>query len=123
MLLIDTEEGRIISDDEIKNKVAAEHPYREWLDKNLIALEDLVDQDKPVHEAHGTVVQRQQVFGYNYEDLRVVIEPMAKNGVEPVGAMGTDTPLGRAFRQTPTASKLFQATLCPGHEPAHRLFA
>jgi glutamate synthase domain-containing protein 1 len=93
MLLIDTEEGRIISDDEIKKTVASEHPYRQWLDKNLIALDDLMDQDKPVHEAHGTVVQRQQVFGYNYEDLRVVMEPMARNGVEPVGAMGTDTPL------------------------------
>jgi glutamate synthase domain-containing protein 2/glutamate synthase domain-containing protein 1/glutamate synthase domain-containing protein 3 len=93
MLLIDTEEGRIISDDEIKKNVVCQRPYREWLDKNLIALDDLVDQDKPVHEHHSTVVQRQQVFGYNYEDLRVVIEPMAKNGVEPVGAMGTDTPL------------------------------
>jgi len=93
MLLIDTAEGRIIADDEIKKKIAAERPYREWLDKNLIALDDLVDQDKPVYEEHGTVLQRQQAFGYAYEDLRVILEPMAKNGVEPLGAMGTDTPL------------------------------
>ncbi|MBK7208173.1 MAG: glutamate synthase large subunit [Elusimicrobia bacterium] len=93
MLLIDTAQGRIIADDEIKKKIAAERPYREWLDKNLIALDDLVDQDKPVYEEHGTVLQRQQAFGYAYEDLRVILEPMAKNGVEPIGAMGTDTPL------------------------------
>ncbi len=93
MLLIDTAQGRILADDEIKKKIAAEHPYREWLDKNLIALDDLVDQDKPVYEEHGTVLQRQQAFGYAYEDLRVILEPMAKNGVEPIGAMGTDTPL------------------------------
>jgi hypothetical protein len=121
MLLIDTAQGRILADDEIKKKIAAEHPYREWLDKNLIALDDLVDQDKPVYEEHGTVLQRQQAFGYAYEDLRVVLEPMAKNGVEPDRGHGNGHASGGAVGQTPTPLQLFQAAVRPGHQPAHRL--
>ena len=93
MLLIDTRAGRIIADEEIKKTIAAGKPYREWLDKNLIALDDLTDGDQPAHEAHGTVLQHQHCFGYTYEDQRVVLEPMARAGVEAIGSMGTDTPL------------------------------
>ncbi len=93
MFLIDTEEGRIISDDELKKKISTEHPYRTWLNENLVSLEKLPDAPH-VHEPdHKTVILRQQAFGYTFEDLRIIMAPMGKDGVEPVGSMGTDTPL------------------------------
>ncbi|MBI1870826.1 MAG: glutamate synthase large subunit [Chlamydiae bacterium] len=93
MFLIDTEEGRIVADEEIKNNIATEHPYRLWLNEHLVKLEDL-PQPPHVHEPdHKTVLQRQQAFGYTFEDLHIIMSPMAQNGVEPVGSMGTDTPL------------------------------
>ena len=93
MFLIDTVEGRIVADEEIKMKYASENPYREWLDNNLVPLESLPAAPH-VHEPdHKTVVLRQQAFGYTYEDLRIVMAPMGQYGVEAVGSMGTDTPL------------------------------
>ncbi len=95
MLLIDTSEGRIISDEEIKNEIAAEHPYREWLDENLIDFDHVTDQlsyDEP-EVTHDEVVKNQKVFGYTYEDLRVNVGPMAENMLQPVGAMGNDAPI------------------------------
>jgi glutamate synthase (ferredoxin) len=92
MFLIDTEQGRIVADEEIKQKISTERPYRLWLDQHLLKLEDLPAQ--PVHEPdHKTVVRRQQAFGYTFEDLRIVMLPMARDGVQPLGSMGTDTPL------------------------------
>jgi glutamate synthase domain-containing protein 2/glutamate synthase domain-containing protein 1 len=94
MLLIDTEEKRIISDEEIKHNVAVEHPYREWLDKHMISIKDLPEAAPiPAETDHQKVLQKQQAFGYTFEDLRLLMEPMAKNGVEAIGSMGTDTPL------------------------------
>jgi len=93
MFLIDTEQGRIVADEEIKSSIARQQPYREWLDKNLVhlaALPDINDLPAPSHE---TVLQRQQAFGYTFEDLRLLMVPMARDGVEAVGSMGTDTPL------------------------------
>jgi len=93
IFLVDTAQGRIIDDTELKHTFAAEHPYREWLDANLIPLEEL-PAPPHVHEPdHETVLQRQQLFGYTHEDLRIMIGPMAVKGEEPVGSMGTDTPL------------------------------
>ena len=93
MFLIDTEEGRIVADGELKNKMATEHPYRVWLNDNLVSLEKLPDAPH-VHEPdHKTVLLRQQAFGYTFEDLKIIMAPMGKEGVEPVGSMGTDTPL------------------------------
>jgi glutamate synthase (ferredoxin) len=93
MFLIDTEQGRIVADEELKNKVATEHPYRVWLDKNHVLLEDLPEPPH-VHEPdHQTVFQRQQAFGYTFEDLRLILGPMANDSVQPLGSMGTDTPL------------------------------
>ncbi len=92
MFLIDTEQGRIVADEELKQKIATEHPYRLWLNQHLVALEDL--PAAPVQEPdHKTVLQRQQAFGYTFEDLRIVMLPMARDGVQPLGSMGTDTPL------------------------------
>jgi glutamate synthase domain-containing protein 2/glutamate synthase domain-containing protein 1/glutamate synthase domain-containing protein 3 len=93
MLLVDTAEGRIIADEEIKAKAAAEYPYREWLDKYLVNLKDLPTPPHVEGPDHETVLQRQQAFGYTFETLRVLVGPMAKDGVEPIGAMGNDTPL------------------------------
>jgi glutamate synthase (NADPH) large chain len=92
MFLVDTNEGRIIGDDELKHALATERPYREWLDANMITLEQL--PDAPAQETSlETLVQRQRAFGYTYEDLKLLIEPMAANGEEPIGSMGSDTPL------------------------------
>jgi len=94
MFLVDTSEGRIISDDEIKREMAAAEPYGDWLKNNLVRFGDLPevqDQEPPVD--HSATLQRLQAFGYNFEDLRVNIGPMAQNSIQPVGSMGTDTPL------------------------------
>src|SRR5215472_15983557 len=93
MFLIDTEEGRIVADDELKHKIATEQPYRAWLDENLIRLADVPDPGILPEPDHDTVTQRQQAFGYSFEDLRILMAPMAREGTEAVGSMGTDTPL------------------------------
>jgi len=93
IFLVDTAQGRIIDDTELKHAFATEHPYQEWLEANLVLLEKL-PAPSHVHEPdHETVLQRQQLFGYTHEDLRILIGPMALKGEEPVGSMGTDTPL------------------------------
>ena len=93
MFLVDTEEGRIVADEELKTRFAKAHPYQEWLDKNHVLLENLPEPPQ-VHEPdHKTVLQRQQAFGYTFEDLRFIVGPMANDGVQPLGSMGTDTPL------------------------------
>jgi len=93
MLLVDTLEGRIVSDDEIKSRIAGEQPYRDWVNQNLVSLEDLDDAEIVLGSDHDTVLQRQQAFGYTFEQLRKIVEPMAKTGVDPIGSMGTDAPL------------------------------
>ncbi|HYG36698.1 MAG TPA: glutamate synthase central domain-containing protein, partial [Clostridia bacterium] len=93
MFLIDTEEGRIVADEEIKQKIASEHPYRAWLDENLIRLADVPDPGVAAESDHKTVTQRQMAFGYSWEELRILMVPMARDGTEAVGSMGTDTPL------------------------------
>ncbi|MEW1656369.1 glutamate synthase large subunit [Streptomyces sp. NPDC093707] len=92
MFLVDTAEHRIIEDDEIKARLAAEHPYQEWLDAGLIGLADLPEREHIVH-THASVTRRQQTFGYTEEELRVILAPMAKTGAEPIGSMGTDSPI------------------------------
>ncbi len=93
MFLVDTEEGRIVADEEIKQKIASAHPYREWLDSNLVRLADVPDPDVAPVTDHQTVLQRQLAFGYTFEDLRILMLPMARDGTEAIGSMGTDTPL------------------------------
>lgn len=93
MLLVDTVEGRIISDDEIKSRISSEHPYQEWLDQHLVNLSDLpAAPELPAPEAEA-LVQRQQAFGYTYEGNRKFLEAMARTGVDPIGSMGNDAPL------------------------------
>ena len=93
-LLIDTEEGRIISDEEVKNQIASEHPYRQWLDEYMVVLSDLPEvRPKEPEKDHDVILQRQQAFGYTFEDQRVFLGPMSKIGRDPVGSMGNDAPL------------------------------
>ncbi len=93
MFVVDTIHGRIIGDDELKQTLAREHPYQEWLDANMIALDHLPEPPY-VHSTNTeTILQRQRVFGYTHEELRLLIEPMATSGSEAIGSMGTDTPL------------------------------
>ena len=92
IFLVDTAKGRIVDDEEIKAQLAAEHPYADWLRDNLVHLEELRAHDVPAPD-HATVLTRQIAFGYTHEDLRILLGPMAKNGEEPIGSMGTDTSL------------------------------
>lgn len=92
MLLVDTGEGRIISDDELKKRMAAEYPYRQWLEQHLAGLEELPEAAVPKPE-RVPLLQRQQAFGYTFEDLVKVLEPMSRDEVEPVGSMGNDASL------------------------------
>lgn len=92
MFLIDTDEHRIIEDEEIKSELAAEHPYDEWLHAGLIHLDDILEREHIVH-THASVTRRQQIFGYTEEELRVLLTPMANTGAETLGSMGTDTPI------------------------------
>ncbi|MBO0842010.1 MAG: glutamate synthase large subunit, partial [Nocardioides sp.] len=92
MFLVDTAEHRIIEDDEIKAELAAEQPYDEWLHAGLVRLEDIPEREHIVH-THASVTRRQQVFGYTEEELRVLLTPMANTGAEPIGSMGTDSPI------------------------------
>ncbi|MGA0533468.1 glutamate synthase large subunit [Hansschlegelia sp. KR7-227] len=93
MLLIDLEQGRIVSDEEIKADLAAARPYKEWLAKTQLVLEDLPDAPPPRPRREASLLDRQQAFGYTQEDVRLLMTPMATTGQEAVGSMGTDTPL------------------------------
>ncbi|MFT3862615.1 glutamate synthase large subunit [Micropruina sp.] len=92
MLLVDMAEHRLIDDDEIKSSLAAEHPYAEWLEQGRVDLDALPERQHVVHSA-ASVLRRQQVFGYTHEELKIILAPMANTGAEPIGSMGTDTPL------------------------------
>ena len=92
MFLVDTAEGRIVEDEEIKATLAAEHPYADWLHSGLLHLGDL-PRRKHVVYSHESVLRRQQMFGYTEEELRLLLTPMAGKGIEAIGSMGTDTPV------------------------------
>jgi glutamate synthase (NADPH) large chain len=92
MFLVDTAQGRIVSDDEIKAELAAEHPYAQWLAEQQISFDDLPPR-LPLTPQHSSVVAHQRLFGWTAEDLKVLVAPMARTGAEPIGSMGTDTPI------------------------------
>ncbi|HEV7293675.1 MAG TPA: glutamate synthase central domain-containing protein, partial [Devosia sp.] len=93
MLLIDLEEGRIISDSEIKQALATKNPYAEWLARSQIVLEDLPETEPQAPQTSESLLDRMQAFGYTTEDIKLLMAPMATTGQEAVGSMGTDTPL------------------------------
>jgi glutamate synthase (NADPH/NADH) large chain len=92
MFLVDTASHRIVEDDEIKAGIAGQNPYTDWLEAGLIDLADLPEREHIVH-THASVTRRQQTFGYTEEELRVLLAPMARTGAEPIGSMGTDSPI------------------------------
>ena len=92
MFLVDTARGRVVSDEEVKAELAAEHPYGEWLHAGLTQLGDLPTREHHT-PSHETVLRRQQTFGYTEEEVRLLVRPMAASGLEPIGSMGTDTPV------------------------------
>src|SRR5271168_3045495 len=92
MFLVDTVEGRIVPDKEIKHRLASRQPYAQWLKDNQITIDQLPAPTRMHHPAAETLLRRQRAFGYSDEDLRMILAPMASKGEEPVGSMGTDTP-------------------------------
>ncbi|QYN16989.1 glutamate synthase large subunit [Amycolatopsis sp. DSM 110486] len=99
MFLVDTEAGRIVSDDEVKSALAAEQPYEGWLHAGLLKLADLPDRDHVV-QSHDSVLRRQLAFGYTEEELKILLAPMAAKGAEPIGSMGTDTPVAALSKRS-----------------------
>src|SRR5215218_2939970 len=93
MLLIDLEQGRIVSDDEIKQQLSSAHPYPDWLERTQIVLEDLKPVQARESRTDVSLLDRQQAFGYSQEDLKILMQPMAVTGQEAVGSMGNDTPI------------------------------
>ena len=93
MMLVDPEQGRILDDEEIKADLAARQPYGKWLEDNIVRLDDLPEAKDVPRTDFSTLLQRQRAFGYTLEEQRMIIQPPAMTGAEPVGSMGTDTPL------------------------------
>ncbi len=92
IFLIDTAKGRIVRDEELKKELAAARPYREWLDRQLLHIDD-VEPRSPERSDETPLLLRQQTFGYTHEELKLILAPMARSSKEPLGSMGTDTPL------------------------------
>jgi glutamate synthase (ferredoxin) len=93
MFLVDMKEGRIVADEEIKEGIANAKPYRQWLNENLVNLDDLPAVETAPPETAVSLIQQQTAFGYTFEELRLLLAPMGRDGVEAVGSMGSDTPL------------------------------
>ncbi len=93
MFLVNMEEGRIVNDEEIKEEIASRYPYKQWLDKNLVHLRDIPYNDCPLFLGEASLNKRKAAFGYTLEDINTIILPMGQSGKEPVGSMGSDTPI------------------------------
>lgn len=93
MFLVDMNEGRIVNDEEIKQEIASRQPYRRWLDENLVHLKNIKAKKGPITYNEIDLKKREIVFGYTQEDLNIIIRPMAQLGKEPIGSMGSDTPI------------------------------
>ena len=93
MFLVDMNKGRIIEDDEIKNAIVSKHPYKKWLDENLLHLANIPYTNNPIPEENIDFETRQRLFGYTIEDLQTIISPMGINAAEAISSMGNDTPL------------------------------
>ena len=116
MLLVDTSQGRIIDDAELKSAIAGAHDYAGWLRDNLVHLSDLPAGTEPPPIADADRARLQRAFGYTFEDLRMILEPMTRNAIEPIGSMGNDTPPGRALRRTEAAVQAISSS-CSRRSP------
>ena len=108
MFMLDTEQRRIVGDTELKADLSKRRPYGGWLKKNLVALEDLPEPTTVHGPDFDTLLERQTAFGYSLEDLRIIMEPMALNGAEPIGSMGNDAPLAVLSDQRPLLFNYFK---------------
>jgi glutamate synthase (NADPH/NADH) large chain len=117
MLLVDLEQGRIISDDEIKKTLSTLHPYGDWLKRTQIKLEDLPGVESRATRTDVSLLDRQQAFGYTQEDLSMLIEPMAVTGQEAVGSMGTDTPISALSSKSKMLYTYFKQTFAQVTNP------
>jgi glutamate synthase (NADPH/NADH) large chain len=112
MLMVDTEQGRILEDEEVKHDITSRWPYRRWLERNVYSFDDLPTVPAPTRLAGEELWRLQRAFGYSDEDVRLLLRPMGETGKEAVGSMGTDTPLAVLSEQAPTLFNYF-----------HQLFA
>lgn len=109
ILIADLEQKRLVADEELKRAICTQLPYREWLENNRIILDDLpIAPELPEILDDQTLLQRQQLFGFTREDLKVLLTPMVKNGEEPVGSMGADTPLAVLSQRSQHLSNYFK---------------
>ena len=118
MLLVDTEQRRLISDEEVKKHLAARQPYAQWLKENQITLDDLPSPTNVQPTDHKTILMRQRAFGYTDEDLRTILQPSAIKGEEPVGSMGIDTPLACLSDKPQLLFNYFKQTFAQVTNPA-----
>lgn len=118
MLLVDTRTGTVLEDRELKHRYAAEHPYGEWLDQELLQLADIPIPNRKVPEY--TALERSRlykIFGYTYDEIHSAILPMAKNGTEPTASMGADIPLAVLSEKHQPLFYYFKQMFAAGHEP------
>ena len=108
MFMLDSEDGRLVDDAELKSALASQQPYGEWLSENRVSLDDLPEAPAQPTYTNGSLLARQMAFGYTLEDLRMIMEPMAETGSEPVGSMGNDTPLAVLSEQSPLLFNYFK---------------
>ena len=108
MFLVDPSQGRIIQDEEIKTELSRQKPYGKWLSENVVNLEDLPQPKAAPSPDFDSLLERQKAFGYTLEDLRIILEPMASMGTEPIGSMGNDTPLAVLSDKSPLLFNYFK---------------
>jgi glutamate synthase (NADPH/NADH) large chain len=118
MLLVDTEQKRLVSDEEVKKQLAARQPYVKWIKENQITLDDLPAPTHVQPTDHATILMRQRAFGYTDEDLKTILGPSATNAEEPVGSMGIDTPLACLSDQPQALFHYFKQTFAQVTNPA-----
>ncbi|MCH8883075.1 MAG: glutamate synthase large subunit [SAR324 cluster bacterium] len=118
VFVVDLDEARVITDEELKRRIVAQHPYREWVEQNMIYLKHLHEPPHVQQPDHATVLQRQQAFGYTKEDLKFILDPMARNGEEPVGSMGTDSPIAVLSRKPKLLFNYFKQNFAQVTNPA-----
>ena len=118
MFIVDTDEGRIVGDDELKQDISRRFPYRKWLEKNVFHLAQFPDVTPPAATAGDELLRLQRAFGYTDEDVRVLLQPMAESGKEPVGSMGTDTPLAVLSERSPNPFAYFHQLFAQVTNPA-----
>ena len=108
MFMLDTSRGEIVQDEALKAELASRRPYGDWLRENMATLDDLPEPSKARGSDFDTLARRQAAFGYTLEDLRMILEPMAETGADPVGSMGTDVPLAVMSDKSPVLFHYFR---------------